>query len=460
MGGDGHDTIRAMRAGIYVRISKDLELVGAGVARQEEDCLAYAEKSGIEVARVYRDNDLSAYAKGVKRPGFDQLLHDASIGVLNTIICYRVDRLARASREWAKVLPLVDDSSIRLIGTADGVDSSSPGGRLILGVLAEVARDESQRISHRVRRQKKERAKQGKWNGGGYRRFGHSPDCTSLIDSEAMAIRSAVDRILTGVSLGAICREWNTAGVTTTAGNKWDTANLSQMLKKPRLSGVIVKDGERYPGLAEIIPEETHKLLVRHLSSNPKQPGRQPAYLLSGILHCGSCGFSMSATQNSGKLNYGCKRGCKNVYISRGKSEKLVDAEVLRFLASTESLQEAIQDLSVESPRGNTLVEQNQLRERLRALTEDFYVHARIPESIFYETAEKINSRILSLESELVKDNLTSLASWDPDDYLQMDVPDKRAFLRLLFSGIVVRPAADGPERLVYVYSQAASSQG
>jgi len=229
------------------------------------------------------------------------------------------------------------------------------------------------------------------------------------------------------------------------------------MLPKPRLAGIIEHEGNRFPGLAPIIPEGTHDLLVRLLSKN-RQAGRQPAYLLSGILHCGSCGTGLTATQNSGKLNYGCRHGCQNVYISRGKSERLVDAEVLRFLASTESLQEAIQDLSVESPRGNTLVEQNELRERLRALTEDFYVHARIPESIFYETAEKINSRILGLEVELVKDSFTTLASWDPEAYLEMAVPDKRAFLKLLFDGIVVRPAADGPDRLVYVYSQAASA--
>lgn len=453
-----------MRAGIYVRISKDQDGSAAGVIRQEDDCLAYAHRlDGTIVVETYRDNDLSAFKQGTIRPAFDRLLSDAANGRVDTILCYRVDRLARASREWAKILPTVDDLGLRIIGVADGVDTATQGGRFVLGLLAEVARDESQRISHRTQRAKKERAKQGKWNGGGYRRFGHSPDCTSIIDSEAIAIRTAVDRILTGVTLGAIAREWNAAGLTTTAGNKWDTSNLLQMLKKPRLAGIIEHDGQRYPGFAEIIPPETFESLRRHLTSKRQGPGRQAAYLLSGILHCGSCGFGMSATQhgqkNGGKLNYGCKRGCKNVYISRQKSERLVDAEVLRFLASTESLQEAIQDISVESPRGNTLVEQNELRERLRALTEDFYVHARIPESIFYETAEKINSRILELEQELVKDTGVTLANWDPDDYLEMDVPDKRAFLKLLFDGIVVRPAVDGPDRLVYVYSQAASGQ-
>lgn len=153
---------------------------------------------------------------------------------------------------------------------------------------------------------------------------------------------------------------------------------------------------------------------------------------------------------------------CKHCYksIKRDRAERFVDEEVVRFLASSVALRAAMQDLAPESPNGNTLVEQNALRERLKALTEDFYLYAKIPESIYHSTVDSINSRILELEDSLVRENQIPLTSFDPDDYLEMDPADKRAFLKLLFDAIIVRP--DGTsrrdDRLVYVYSEAASA--
>jgi site-specific DNA recombinase len=48
------------RAAIYTRISKDLTLVGLGVARQLKDCRGVAERNGWCVLEELEDNDVSA----------------------------------------------------------------------------------------------------------------------------------------------------------------------------------------------------------------------------------------------------------------------------------------------------------------------------------------------------------------------------------------------------------------
>lgn len=55
------------RAATYTRISRDEEGLGLGVARQEQDCRALAERQGWQVVEpIYCDNDISASTRSRK----------------------------------------------------------------------------------------------------------------------------------------------------------------------------------------------------------------------------------------------------------------------------------------------------------------------------------------------------------------------------------------------------------
>src|SRR5688572_22951930 len=64
-----------MQAAVYTRISDDSLGTGLGVARQEADCRALAERLGWQVAEVYSDNDQSAF-NGTSRPQYLRMLAD------------------------------------------------------------------------------------------------------------------------------------------------------------------------------------------------------------------------------------------------------------------------------------------------------------------------------------------------------------------------------------------------
>jgi DNA invertase Pin-like site-specific DNA recombinase len=55
------------RAAIYTRISRDKEGTELGVQRQEQDCRALAERDGLQVVRVYTENDIGASTLSKKR---------------------------------------------------------------------------------------------------------------------------------------------------------------------------------------------------------------------------------------------------------------------------------------------------------------------------------------------------------------------------------------------------------
>ncbi|TDF96832.1 recombinase family protein [Arthrobacter terricola] len=83
---------------IYCRISKDKkEGGGLGVKRQEEDCRRLAETNGWDVARVYVDNDISAYS-GKARPEYLEMLAAMREGRIVRILAWHTDRLNNRSR--------------------------------------------------------------------------------------------------------------------------------------------------------------------------------------------------------------------------------------------------------------------------------------------------------------------------------------------------------------------------
>ena len=114
-----------VRAAIYVRISKDRTGAGLGVARQEEDCRALCERRGWLIARVYVDNDVSAYS-GKPRPAWRELLADLEAGRMDAVVCWHVDRLTRSPRELEDVIDLHDGQGIALATVTGEIDLSTP----------------------------------------------------------------------------------------------------------------------------------------------------------------------------------------------------------------------------------------------------------------------------------------------------------------------------------------------
>ena len=154
------------RAAVYCRISMDREGAGLGVARQEQDCRARADRLGWSVAEVYVDNDVSAYS-GKPRPAWNRLLADVRAGSVDAVICWHVDRLTRSPRELEDVIDLADRHGLALASATGDVDLATPTGRMVARMLGAAARHESEHKGERQRRQIRQAAEAGKVAGGG-----------------------------------------------------------------------------------------------------------------------------------------------------------------------------------------------------------------------------------------------------------------------------------------------------
>ncbi|MEJ3658770.1 recombinase family protein [Actinomycetes bacterium KLBMP 9759] len=309
------------RAAIYARISKDREGAGLGVERQQEDCVALAERLSVRVAAVHVDNDLSAYS-GKPRPGYRALLEQVRSGEIDVVLAWHTDRLHRSPVELEEWIAACEPRGVAVHTVKAGlVDLSTPSGRAIARTLGAWARYDVEDKIEKQLRQKQQAAAAGKWRGG-RRPFGYESDGTTVRPDEAAVVVEAAERVLVGESLHSVARDLNERAIVTSTGRGWKPTELRKVLMRARNAGLIEHAG-REVGPATwpaILEPALWRTLRRLLTAQDRRPPRSQdlRWLGSGLFLCGVCGdgttmLSASARSRAGGgrtiPSYRCRAG-------------------------------------------------------------------------------------------------------------------------------------------------------
>jgi DNA invertase Pin-like site-specific DNA recombinase len=127
------------RVGIYLRVSTD----GQTTQNQRRELEAVAARSGWEVVAIYEDAGISGSNGREKRPGFDQLLNDATARRINLVASWSVDRLGRSLQHLVGFLNELQALNCNLYLHQQAIDTTTPSGRAMFqmcGVFAEFER--------------------------------------------------------------------------------------------------------------------------------------------------------------------------------------------------------------------------------------------------------------------------------------------------------------------------------
>jgi DNA invertase Pin-like site-specific DNA recombinase len=135
-----------------------------------------------------------------RRPALDQLLADAKRRRVDVLVCWRLDRLGRNLKHLITLLDELQALGVAFVSLAEGIDATTPAGRLQMHLLGSIAEFERDRIRERVRAGLARRAAQGK-------PLGRPRQTINLDDLERTAALSsrAAGRLL-GVSHAAVHR--------------------------------------------------------------------------------------------------------------------------------------------------------------------------------------------------------------------------------------------------------------
>jgi DNA invertase Pin-like site-specific DNA recombinase len=132
------------RAAIYARVSTFEQTT----ENQLVEVRRYVEARGWTI-KEYIDEGVSG-AKD-RRPALDELLRDARRRRFDVVVCWRLDRLGRNLKHLVTMLEDFQALGIAFVSLAEGIDATTPAGRLQMHVLAAIAEFERARIAERVR---------------------------------------------------------------------------------------------------------------------------------------------------------------------------------------------------------------------------------------------------------------------------------------------------------------------
>jgi DNA invertase Pin-like site-specific DNA recombinase len=135
------------RVALYVRVSTD----GQAVANQEEELQAVAKRHGWDVVRVFRDQGISGAKGRALRPGFDALCHGMTRRDFDMVAAWSVDRLGRSLQDLVAFLGELKAKGVGLYLQQQGLDTTTPGGEALFGMLSVFSQFERAMIVDRVR---------------------------------------------------------------------------------------------------------------------------------------------------------------------------------------------------------------------------------------------------------------------------------------------------------------------
>ncbi len=132
------------RAILYMRVSS----LDQHPETQLFDLRQMAAQRGYEIVHEYVDRISGAKAR---RPGLDQMMHDARRGRFDVVLVWACDRIARSTKHFLEVLDELNRLNLEFVSFREQIDTGGPLGRAIVVIIGAIAELERNLIIERVR---------------------------------------------------------------------------------------------------------------------------------------------------------------------------------------------------------------------------------------------------------------------------------------------------------------------
>lgn len=134
------------RIALYARVSTDKQTC----ENQLQELRAIAERMNYTIVAEFIDNGISGMKTRQDRPALDQLMKSATQRKFDMVMCWSIDRLGRSLQNLVEILNELQAIKIDLFFLQQGMDTSTPSGRMIFSVFGAIGEFERNLIRERV----------------------------------------------------------------------------------------------------------------------------------------------------------------------------------------------------------------------------------------------------------------------------------------------------------------------
>lgn len=314
---------------VYLRVSSEEQVDNFSLETQQEICLKEAQRRGIEIVKVFREEGKSAKTI-TGRPVLIELLEYCRKNkkTVDAVLVYRLDRMSRQTADYLAIRKKLTENDITLISATEPT-GDSPTERLVETMLAGFAQLDNDVRSERTRNGMRARFLAGLTNGtaplgyvsqGGY----------VIKDSKSWdKMKEAWEMIATGKkTLSEMAKIMNKWGLRQTIRGKdflLRPQTVGRLFKNRFYTGILTSScypdevkGQHIPMITEAQYYQV-QAVIEGRNTNIKIPlvtrNRDNSdFPLRRIVKCGKCGTPLTGAWSQGKCSkhayYFCRKRC------------------------------------------------------------------------------------------------------------------------------------------------------
>ena len=225
----------------YARVSTEKEEQEDSFDRQVQHYTTLiTSKPEWQFGGIYADPGITGTC-AEKRPDFMRMIQACRDGKINKVLVKSISRFARNTVDALNYIRELKDLGISVYFENENIDTMTPGGEVLLTILAAMAEQESRTMSTNIKWSYQKKFQNGEviLNTGmvlGYKK--NSTGEYVIAEDEAETVLRIYREYLAGIPVPQICRELEADGITTKRGStQWRPNAVLGILRNEKYTG-------------------------------------------------------------------------------------------------------------------------------------------------------------------------------------------------------------------------------
>lgn len=457
----------------YARVSTDNEEQEDSFERQVEHFTKVINsRSDWVFGGVYADPGITG-TRADKREQFQKMMNDCRAGKINRILVKSISRFARNTVDTLMYIRELKELGISVYFETQNIDTMTPGGEVLITILAAMAEQESRTMSTNIKWAYQKRFKEGAVlinfrNTLGYTKVG---DDYVIVEEEAEIIKRIFREYIGGATYKQIADGLMADGIKTGMGkDTWSDSSVQGIIVNEKYTGNAILGKSFKPDVLSktrlinkgqapsYYVQNSHPAIIsqdifdmataererrRTLRSSTKTgDGKYSSkYALSGLLICGDCGskfrrFGRKLANGEKVITWVCINHQNNINDCTMRPLKEVDImdayrqAVERLLGDVNEIIETVKNNITQELKSDVgedlwqieqqiIIEQNHILELFQRKRNSTILQAEYDRD--YKAHSEVIIELKAKESELKKENLVAeIAKKRMDDIINI----------------------------------------